>query len=210
VVVKEKMFVFHLSQSYDHQLKVFHKKNFDPFRRGLRIIYAFADESPSFVTTIAQLNFFQWAIQYGVIEFIQRNHAAILQDCRLQKAIKRASKAESLASIVDDDHPSNNNRQKPSRQSVKHRPKTNNIPPIIKQERPPPLLMTGGAQMYLPQIMSGLMSLKLDDFSIGSSSIDHKIVDKASSRKKKLFALDDSTKKCFDNNNNVSFSDLLV
>jgi hypothetical protein len=73
--MKEK-FMVHLR--YKAQLKAYSKKQFDPFCRRERI-YLFLDHdgkksnSTPVETTVGQLNFFRWAIENNVIEYIENN-----------------------------------------------------------------------------------------------------------------------------------------
>jgi hypothetical protein len=57
--------VLNVYQSYKQQLKKFQKKNFDPFARGIRIPYFIKDTC--IITTIGQLNFFNWFIVKDLI-----------------------------------------------------------------------------------------------------------------------------------------------
>ena len=58
--------------SYKQQLKIYQKKNFDPFSRGYRIPY-FLNET-CIITTISQLNFFKWFFSNGIYEYILEFH----------------------------------------------------------------------------------------------------------------------------------------
>lgn len=64
---------------YRSQLKAFSKHNFDPFRRRDRIRYFYNDADFIF-TTVGQLNFFKWAIENGIVQYINNNRAVIEQD----------------------------------------------------------------------------------------------------------------------------------
>ena len=55
---------------YKAQLKSFQKKNFDPFQRGNRIYFNYEDEK-YIETTVGQLNFFRWAIQNNIIDYVK-------------------------------------------------------------------------------------------------------------------------------------------
>lgn len=63
--------------SYRMQLKAFSKSQFDPFRRDekKRIIFQYDPDDPSkcLETTVGQLNFFKWAIEAGVVFYINNN-----------------------------------------------------------------------------------------------------------------------------------------
>ena len=60
---------FRVYLNYKSQLKSYSKKQFDPFNRTQRIKFYY--EKDKFITTtICQLNFFRWAIENNVIEYI--------------------------------------------------------------------------------------------------------------------------------------------
>jgi hypothetical protein len=60
-------------------LKAYAKKNFDPFCRWERIQIPY-DEESSMETTIGQLNFFKWAIENRIIDYIQAHYSEIEDD----------------------------------------------------------------------------------------------------------------------------------
>jgi len=62
---------FNLYVQYRAQLKAYSKLQFDPFRRHERIKFMLNDTEIE--TTVAQLNFFRWAIQKKVIDWIEKN-----------------------------------------------------------------------------------------------------------------------------------------
>ena len=59
--------------SYRSQLKAYKKIKFDPFRRRERILFYYHNKSNYICTTIGQLNFFRWAIEYSILEHIENN-----------------------------------------------------------------------------------------------------------------------------------------
>lgn len=65
--------------NYKSQLKAYSKKLFDPFCRRERIQFQCANYSP-FITTIGQLNFFRWAYEKKIIQYIQANYDAIVRE----------------------------------------------------------------------------------------------------------------------------------
>ena len=77
---------FNISQSYKHQLKKHQKKNFDPFARGVRIPYYVGNTW--IITTIGQLNFYEWFISNKILEFVIANKEAIEFDMNKNKKIK--------------------------------------------------------------------------------------------------------------------------
>ena len=64
---------------YKLKLKAYSKKRFDPFCRWDRISIPYKDGT-CIETTIGQLNFFKWAIENKVINFIEENYEIIEKD----------------------------------------------------------------------------------------------------------------------------------
>ena len=62
--------------NYKSQLKAYSKKLFDPFCRRERIMFQISRQ-PMFQTTVGKLNFFRWAIEKGVLDYIKMNMAKI-------------------------------------------------------------------------------------------------------------------------------------
>lgn len=75
----KKLNPFNVFHSYKSQLKSYSKKFFDPFCRRNRIKYKYNDMD-TLSTTIGQLNFFKWAINNGVIDYIKNNYKEIEDD----------------------------------------------------------------------------------------------------------------------------------
>ena len=65
--------------NYRSQLKAFSKQQFDPFRRRERIIFEFENHH-TIETTVGQLNFFRWAIESGVLQYVMDNKDVIETD----------------------------------------------------------------------------------------------------------------------------------
>ena len=69
---------FNLYLDYRAQLQSYTKMFFDPFRRYSRISFVLENEPLlSIETTVGQLNFFRWALQNNVVEYIKNNIAKI-------------------------------------------------------------------------------------------------------------------------------------
>ncbi len=64
---------------YKLKLKAYSKRRFDPFCRWERISIPYKEDS-EVQTTIGQLNFFKWAIDNGVINYVEQNYDAIEAD----------------------------------------------------------------------------------------------------------------------------------
>ena len=70
---------FKVYNDYKLKLKAYSKRRFDPFCRWDRITVPY-NETSHIQTTIGQLNFFKWAIENYVIEYIEQNYNAIEKD----------------------------------------------------------------------------------------------------------------------------------
>lgn len=79
---------FKVYDDYKLRLKAYTKRRFDPFCRHERINIPYRD-GKYVQTTIGQLNFFKWAIENGVIEYIEKNHATIEKDMNSRNSTSR-------------------------------------------------------------------------------------------------------------------------
>ena len=75
-----KRFVVYLN--YKSQLKAYSKKQFDPFCRRDRIAFYYAEDK-DITTTVGQLNFFRWAIEHRVLDYIKDNLKVIEEDMNM-------------------------------------------------------------------------------------------------------------------------------
>jgi len=64
---RQKKLIVHLD--YKNQLKAYSKKSFDPFCRRERINFIYG-KGCELLTTVGQLNFFRWAIENNIIDYI--------------------------------------------------------------------------------------------------------------------------------------------
>lgn len=88
---------FNIHQSYKQQLKNFQKKNFDPFARGIRIPYYVGNVW--IITTIGQLNFYQWFISNNILDYIIQNKEIIDLDMNKNKKNKSDIKVKKPKNI---------------------------------------------------------------------------------------------------------------
>ena len=70
---------FKVYVDYKLKLKAYSKRRFDPFCRWERISIPYKEEK-YIETTIGQLNFFKWALENKVIDFIEKNYELIEKD----------------------------------------------------------------------------------------------------------------------------------
>lgn len=82
---KNNIINFNVYNSYKNQLKAYNKRFFDPFCRinknnlTKRIIFQY-DNDNYIQTTIGQINFFKWAIEYNIIDYVNENYKNICND----------------------------------------------------------------------------------------------------------------------------------
>lgn len=76
---------FKVYDNYKLQLKSYSKRRFDPFCRWDRISVNIKDDI-LVLTTVGQLNFFKWALENKVIEYIDKNYKEIDIDMNLRNS----------------------------------------------------------------------------------------------------------------------------
>ena len=91
--VNRKEEFFYVNNEYKNQLYGYSKQYFDPFCRRKKIIYSYKVNDGSdpiiFLSSIGQLNFFQWAIRNQIIKYVEKHLAEIEND---MKTIAKISK----------------------------------------------------------------------------------------------------------------------
>jgi len=86
---------FKVYVDYKLKLKAYSKKRFDPFCRWDRISIPYKKDT-CIETTIGQLNFFKWALENKVIDYIEENYEVIEKDMN-----NRNSTSKRKEQIVD-------------------------------------------------------------------------------------------------------------
>jgi hypothetical protein len=90
---------FNMYLEYKSQLKAYSKKYFDPFCRKDRISFCIDKKEAKFIiTTIAQLNFFKWALKYNVLTYLENNFDIIYHDMVFNKKNNNSSSDKSSTS----------------------------------------------------------------------------------------------------------------
>ena len=79
---------FRVYNEYKLKLKAYGKIKFDPFCRWTRITIPF-DEEHYMETTIGQLNFFKWALENEILEYILDNYDKIETDMNMRNSTSR-------------------------------------------------------------------------------------------------------------------------
>jgi hypothetical protein len=127
--------------SYKSQLKAYSKQFFDPNCRRERIVFQIQGYEP-FRTTVGQLNFFRWAFENQLLEYIQEHYDEIQEDriaCQKRNNLTQSSistvsseastltvdSAESFRTVVSSDTIRSNKTQR--------RQRSKQIPAAIQQ-----------------------------------------------------------------------------
>lgn len=86
---------FKVYDDYKLKLKAYSKKRFDPFCRWDRISIPYTN-GKFIETTIGQLNFFKWALENKVVEFVEQHYDIIEKDMN-----SRNSTSKRKETIID-------------------------------------------------------------------------------------------------------------
>lgn len=96
--------VIHVHESYKAQLKAYSKRQFDPFCRRDRIHFYYTP-TDKLETTVGQLNFFRWAIENNVVNYVSSHlkeiEAAMRVYVKAQRDARKklAMKGKHLSSV---------------------------------------------------------------------------------------------------------------
>jgi len=116
-----------IHNNYKGQLKAYSKKNFDPFCRRNRIRFYYEDNK-YFITTVGQLNFFKWALENHIIDYIENHIKSIDADMNLRcETVKKTGTKLNPSSIVNNQ----NNLQIAQLPQLDDMPLPIQMPPII-------------------------------------------------------------------------------
>jgi hypothetical protein len=117
---------FKVYNDYKLKLKAYSKKRFDPFCRWERITIPFKNDT--FIqTTIGQLNFFKWALENEVINYITINYESIDNDMNIRNGITKAknysisstdSNSSTSSNCSYDSNNSNNSKTRKKREEL--------------------------------------------------------------------------------------------
>lgn len=85
---------FNVYSSYKSQLKAFNKKLFDPFCRlhhqsNIHKFNFYYEKEKFVTTTTGQLNFFKWAIENKIIDYVTCHYEEIKADLKAREVSKR-------------------------------------------------------------------------------------------------------------------------
>ena len=95
ITKRKKEVPFNLSVAYKAQLKAYSKRQFDPFKRHERIEIP-CSKSPDgvLVTTIGQMNFFKFAIENKLIEWLEEKNNLMKVENQINSDLKSNNKTK--------------------------------------------------------------------------------------------------------------------
>ena len=96
-ILNQQEFLVYLN--YKSQLKAYSKKLFDPFCRRERIMFQIGTRE-SFLTTVGKLNFFRWAVEKGILEYIRHHTPEIEREMNLFMKDIQKEKSQTTASTT--------------------------------------------------------------------------------------------------------------
>ena len=85
---------FKVYNEYKLKLKAYSKKRFDPFCRWERINIPYKNDT-YIQTTIGQLNFFRWALENKILDYIEKNLVQINNDMNKRNSTAKNRKEKS-------------------------------------------------------------------------------------------------------------------
>ncbi len=98
MVNNQEFLVYH---NYKSQLKAYSKKLFDPFCRRERIIFQCGTHE-GFMTTVGQLNFFRWAFEKNILEYIKDHYEDIVKEEKQARSVGTQSSRSTLENNLHD------------------------------------------------------------------------------------------------------------
>lgn len=97
---EEGMERFKVFNNYKLELKAYNKSRFDPFCRRERITFPI-NQHTGIETTIGQLNFFKWAIENGVLSYIDTNFDEIETDMNNRNSLSKRKSQKNTGNITN-------------------------------------------------------------------------------------------------------------
>jgi len=123
--------VFKVYHRYKLQLKAYSKKKFDSFCRWDRISIPIGQDS-QMLTTIGQLNFFKWAIDNHILEYIDANYDDIEKDMNSRNS--GSSRRNTTASTESSSRRNTTSSTESSESSLETSVESDEVQPPLKSD----------------------------------------------------------------------------
>ena len=102
---------------YKLKLKAYSKRRFDPFCRWERISIPYVDDK-CIETTIGQLNFFKWALENRVVDYIETNYDVIEKDMNTRNSTSRRKDENGVEVVPTTNAVSSNSKTRKKREEL--------------------------------------------------------------------------------------------
>lgn len=102
---------------YKLKLKAYSKRRFDPFCRWERISIPYVDDK-CIETTIGQLNFFKWALENRVVDYIETNYDVIEKDMNTRNSTSRRKDENGIEVVPTTNAVSSNSKTRKKREEL--------------------------------------------------------------------------------------------
>ena len=113
----DEMTRFKVYNDYKLKLKAYSKRQFDPVCRWERITIPYNNEK-YMETTIGQLNFFKWAIECNIIDYIENNYIDIEKDMNQRNSTSKRKQNGSTTSEESLSEESDNGKTRKKREEL--------------------------------------------------------------------------------------------
>jgi hypothetical protein len=95
---------FKVHLGYKQKLKAYNKKKFDPFCRWDRITVPYDESGETLIeTTVGQLNFFKWALEHKIIDYIEEHYDEIEKDMMNRNSMSKKNMKNNDLSVYNDE-----------------------------------------------------------------------------------------------------------
>jgi len=102
---------------YKLKLKAYSKRRFDPFCRWERISIPYIEDK-CIETTIGQLNFFKWALENRVVDYIETNYEVIEKDMNTRNSTSRRKEETDVEVVPTTNTVSSNSKTRKKREEL--------------------------------------------------------------------------------------------
>ena len=91
---------YNINNRYKAQLKSFHKIYLDPFKRTKESFkFSYKCQGYEFVTSLCQLNFMKWIIEYDILKYVINNYESLIEKVEYVNNLHKKNKNNEKSSL---------------------------------------------------------------------------------------------------------------
>lgn len=153
---------FKVHLGYKQKLKAYNKKKFDPFCRWERITVPYDESGETLIeTTIGQLNFFKWALEHKIIDYIEDHYDEIEKDMMNRNSIsKKNMKKSDISEFIQPESITDSSMDSETPSSISASTSSMSTNPEGESSKSPPTTATTTATTTIHQISSNSKTRK--------------------------------------------------